>query len=735
MSDPAPDPPPSPQPPETPGGDPSRPVRTRRVSKSVVLGVLGGGVLLITGFLVGSYADIAELPVKLSKHVVSAMGFVAAVALVVMVLLLVLKRWIVPQAGEVGTRLARRVVDAVSRQDVPLRDSLRESLPGLKADAGSLISAFFIGRAYWFTLAALAGILGAAITAGQLVVMVEQTEKLEKQNTLLTSQNLLVGLQTQIAAITSKADLDMAQAQRRYEEIGKILDESKSPAAQEYALLSLPDAMVMPVVMVDPDWKPGPDDPAPKTVTRYPNLHRLAERLVMFAKQPRITEMVAGKEVPSGKVSTAICRALHRVGYFGREPATYGDCLWDLVYTREGTLTKHAIDAVPLGTLLRPDPTPVGASGSDWVFPKDLRHLRLGQLLDAHLPGADLANARLQKVDLRGAILHGAKLRGASLQQAELSDAKLQRADLDRAEMNGADLRQARLEGAELEAAILIGADLRGASLHGVDLREAEMQGADLNGADLEGADLSGASLQGADLHRANLKGVDLRDAELQGAHLNGARLEGTSFYDANLQGADLSASFTNGHLELVAVNYNDLTYWTTSVEAEGAEHSFELMAALFDRSTIGRGWVIQPFSAYTKPTSRVSSAFASGTLKVAFWPTREEAEADVRAGLGEEFVKYIIERPTTFKGSKRTGVFISQATIDSWPANGTDIPPAELFNNAVKDPALIEERRKNQFRLPDAAEFIKSGQAAPAPSSPPAAAPPSLPKPAVRPP
>lgn len=682
-----------------------------------VLTLLGIVVLCLVCFGLGSYYANAKYAVPLSKHILSAMGFIAAVALVLMVLLLALKHWIVPRVGDSAKRLAQRAAEAVSRQDMPPLASLRASLPALREDAASLITAYFVGRAYWFTLAALAGILGAAITAAQLVVLIEQTEKLGQQNALITGQsellakqNMLVGLQTQIAAITNKADLDMAQAQRRYDEIGRILDESKSPAAQEYALLSLPDAMVMPVLMVDPTWKPRAEDKEPRTVTQYPNLRRLAERLVMFAKQPRITETAEGKEVPSGTVSTAICRALHRVGYGNDPEPKFGDCLWDLVYTIEGTANQQVNMADSPHLLLRDDPSPPGMHQNQ-VGAKDLRHLRRGQLRGANLQRSNLRQANLQEANLDKTSLQGADLHRASLHGADLGWADLQRADLT----------EAYLQGANLSTACLVGADLRVARLQGADLSTARLVGADLRWVSLEGANLGWASLQGAILSEASLEGAVLRKAKLQGVNLRAARLWGTDFSEADLG---------RGSFEIKANSVGSVGFWIDQPVSEGLSHTFELLAAVLARSDTGSGFVIDRDALSMKAAvweleDRLRRAYSSSTLQKAFWRTREAAETAMKTAFGNdavEFIKCIVPRPTTFKDATLDGVFIDQDTINGWPTDGTDIPPAELFKDAVKVPALIKEREENQFRLPNAAEFIKNHDAKP--GLPPAATP-----------
>lgn len=85
------------------------------------------------------------------------------------------------------------------------------------------------------------------------------------------------------------------------------------------------------------------------------------------------------------------------------------------------------------------------------------------------------------------------------------------------------ELFDANLSGADLRDAYLRDADLRGANLRGADLGGADLRDAHLYGADLRDADLINANLRCTDLRRVDLYGVDLKDAKLKGADLRGA--------------------------------------------------------------------------------------------------------------------------------------------------------------------------------------------------------------------
>lgn len=96
----------------------------------------------------------------------------------------------------------------------------------------------------------------------------------------------------------------------------------------------------------------------------------------------------------------------------------------------------------------------------------------------AQLPQASLVETRLRQAMLAEANLEAANLKESDLTAADLTAANLQRANLSQANLSQArlvdtDLRQANLQGANLQ-----GANLQGVRLQGVDLRGANLAGA-----------------------------------------------------------------------------------------------------------------------------------------------------------------------------------------------------------------------------------------------------------------
>jgi len=190
-------------------------------------------------------------------------------------------------------------------------------------------------------------------------------------------------------------------------------------------------------------------------------------------------------------------------------------------------------------------------------------------LRGAELVGADLRGAELVGADLRGAKLQGANLRDAELSDAELSDAKLQGADLRGANLEVAELANANLEGANLANAKLGYANLQGANLQGANLQGAKLRVADLRVADLTNAKLVFAKLRGANLVFAKLRGANLEGANLEVANLGGANLQGAKLQGAKLRRANLvAANLRNANLRNADLRNADLE----GADLEGAD-------------------------------------------------------------------------------------------------------------------------------------------------------------------
>ncbi|MEM8782500.1 MAG: pentapeptide repeat-containing protein [Planctomycetota bacterium] len=631
----------------------------------------------------------------------------------------------------------------------------------------TVVTAWLTGRAYWRLFLGLGSVIGAAVLVSQLVVLYEQTTRLTQQNRLIAQEGTLSGIQARLDAINTQAQLDLAEAQRRYDEITQILFESTSPAAQEYALVhQLPEAMLMTVTTVDPQWDAPQLDLNQESIstdidkiTLYPNLRRLAEQLIVFAKIERIKE----GDKPSSQVSTAIVRALHRLGPGFSEGDTdvepieaaktsWPSCVWELIFVKDGAVhtnwQERARQYLADGSVvLNSDPYP---DGKDEHHPAFLEHLNGGKLAGAHLEGANLRKAKLSGLNLNGihlqgadlfyADLSGAFLGGANLDNSSLSYARLIKTNFKEAQLNGAALNHVFAQRAIFTEAHLRGADLESASLQSACFHEAQAQGATLNNARLHGARLSNAQLQETDWYNAHLVGVDMREANLQGsildASLEGANLsrsklqgawvssslQGANLCGAEIHGTDLSGSiFVEGDVEIVPceelnpIGDRPVTVWSIPydpisnvyVKDYGLRLTLKLGVANLGKIKVGRGWVIDT------PVDRediVRQAYASQKLITAYWSTREEAEEAVRSALGDEFLDYLVERPTLLEGAQLDGVLIDCETLTAILPSNLDIFFSEALDKVETNQNKIKQWRS--FELPNPAEFIRRQRA-----------------------
>ncbi len=120
------------------------------------------------------------------------------------------------------------------------------------------------------------------------------------------------------------------------------------------------------------------------------------------------------------------------------------------------------------------------------------------------------AETKLQALDLRLANLSNSDLSGANLNKTILRQANLSGINLNGANLSEADLKRANLNGANLSEADLSGADLSGAVLGLAILKQANLNGATMNGIDLRGADLTEADLSLADISAVEFDGTTL---------------------------------------------------------------------------------------------------------------------------------------------------------------------------------------------------------------------------------
>lgn len=511
----------------------------------------------------------------------------------------------------------------------------------------------------------------AYIAYQQVQRLTQQNALIEVQGRLATEQNQLVLLQARLATIARQADLEQLSAARAYDEITGILDQNASSGAIMYALDRLPEAMVMPVTIVDPAWSPNHeadelnrDGMTPRTKTVYPNLVPLAQRLLTFAKSDRPANGIRWSNDEVGLVSTGIVHALHRLGFGNAEEIPTAWCVWDCIFDFEGTPRDDADEEL---NHLRDSRTGVhilaarvGREGQDGP---DIRHARAEQLEGVRLPGAFLVGAQLQ-----GAFLAGAQLRGT---------------DLSLAHLQGAFLIGAQLQGAELFSAQLQGALLNGAQLQGAELVKAQLQGAFLGGAQLQGADLSMAQLQGADLDRAQLQGADLSMATLSAQKLRFVldRSRNVALFDEN--------------------QHEGWPVITIDIPAAMLpEVTFGAVVILDGRSRYGFGQV----GSLTK--LQLPDEVEAGT----WWRTLDAAEADLRQRLGDRadgFISALEERRTTFTDALLDGVLIGQGTLDGFLDDWVTPPVNEAFAAANTDLAAIAERTSNPYRFPSWEELL----------------------------
>lgn len=404
-----------------------------------------------------------------------------------------------------------------------------------------------------------------------------QADRLQNQNILIEAQSALLVNQNVIAALAQQAQNQGQEAERRFAEITRILDERKSVATQEYALTTLPDTMVMTVERVNPQWVEWKGrtagktaqqigdleaeirDEPPQTWTEYPNLRPLAQRLQTYMREASIPSTSSDENDDSSLIiGAAIIRALHRLGYGNEDDLKFGECVWDAVFNEDGAIPQaheagqgvasvlNRFDFRPeklpkptsqqaryvqpsLASLLRNDDPGVSGLYDLRHFGRALHRVRLPRLhlRNVRLHGANMEWAELPAANMAYSELHGANMRSARLLCANMTQAKGYRANMRGAELSGADLGGARFWGTDLSEASLNGANMFTADLQGAFLRNAAFVGARMIGVNLQFAELNGAMLYGANMSHADLRVSDMRHAQLRGVVIDGAKLHG----------------------------------------------------------------------------------------------------------------------------------------------------------------------------------------------------------------
>jgi hypothetical protein len=144
--------------------------------------------------------------------------------------------------------------------------------------------------------------------------------------------------------------------------------------------------------------------------------------------------------------------------------------------TQPGTGTADDGNSEPIAAVFEPPtfepPTDVQAAVTVLGRLPRRTNVSRGNLIGAHLEGANLGNAHLEGAILIGAHLVLASLFQAHLEEAILGEAHLQFANLSGAHLEGANLGDAHLAGAILSGAHLERANLIGTTVHGLTLEQ-----------------------------------------------------------------------------------------------------------------------------------------------------------------------------------------------------------------------------------------------------------------------
>ena len=599
---------------------------------------------LVGAFAVGVIFNLTELLVGAHEAFFLFMCGGLVVALVLLAALAILQRRAkarLRESAETGLGHFRQLAEALvakrseSRPQPDLPDLTRQAFNTVP----QLITAWLVGRAYWRLFIGFGSVIGAAVLVAQFTVLVEQSGRLHEQNNLIKREGKL-------ASLADHADLEAEQARRAYDEITRILEESTSPSAVVYALERLPEAMLMPVTIADPDATIDPTNEQLPTQTVYPNLVSLAERLLIFAKNARTGPGTVWSEEETLMVSTSIFMALHRLGYDNVQDIEtyYGQSVWDCIYSYDDgkriadpgqALEKNLGQGKGLASAL----TVAGLLEGGEQPPVDLRHLHPLQLLGADLRGAILDDARLDGIFLARVKLQGAELWGAQLEEADFSDSQL--------------------HVTEFPWAQLYYANFSGAQLQGADFSNAQLQGANFSGAELQAVNFNGAQLQGADFSSAQLQDANFTNAQLHGAILVDADLSGARLVDAQLNAGHFAFGITSeyGLAWLERVDHINTDQKLISLRLFGAD----LFGITIKQYTLDwKGMSLEEIKQYF-------NLFANAGFTNLSWSTRGEAEAQLRErfnGKADALVDRVVQVKAQLRGVDLTGVRIDQGAL-----------------------------------------------------------------------
>lgn len=490
--------------------------RPRAWLSALTLGHVRALLVWLTLLLVGSWLGmiIAMLIMGGDLNALIIRFAPGAIAgLIVLALFSTAARWVVfPNAKK---KLKAFVVALLDR-DRTFQEKGND--PELRVDAVEVVSVYFAGRTFFAMAILVGGIVGSLLLAGQLLTMLEQNKKLDKQNTLFTTQNIQITqqseamrdqnaialYQTRVDALARRTEFEEQAARLAYERIVSKLDPSLSIPEQLAALQRIPEVMTMPVTRLDDTVKPAkrPDinDELP-VVIEYPNLQELGEKLLIFARAPRSAE---DEEI--GKLSTAICTLLTVLSTPPEPEQADNTSLWWLIF---GEFTRNDLSAVPAMTMRQA--VEHARSLSKEEVPIDLSGMGRTQLKGFNLPhvvfdGANLSGTRWESARLDGAYFWEAEVENVSFANSSLIGASFNWTTLDDCWFFKSDLRYCDAWRSEFIGGTISVCSFAGAHFTFVTFDETEMIAIDLRAASLYKTDLSTLTFEGVDLRGTLLR-------------------------------------------------------------------------------------------------------------------------------------------------------------------------------------------------------------------------------------
>jgi uncharacterized protein YjbI with pentapeptide repeats len=131
-----------------------------------------------------------------------------------------------------------------------------------------------------------------------------------------------------------------------------------------------------------------------------------------------------------------------------------------------------------------------------------------------------------------------------------------------------ANLSESQLQGANFDGARLQGAVFNAANLHGANFAQARLQGSSIDHAILDGALFIGARLQGASIERSEVWGADFSTANLSASWLFESQFQGVNLQDANMKGAIMNGALI-WHTAGKPINVEEMRWGAPSHNSE----------------------------------------------------------------------------------------------------------------------------------------------------------------------